>query len=287
MLNVGLIGKTANLESHALEIRKNQDVNIIGKASVGSSTQLTSFHYSIPEFNRVELLERADIILMDNSTSMPFKLMSEIVKKSKHIFCTEHPTLTIDECTELVKLSNESGSIVQVTNPYFYKPAIQWMNANIQGPVFIEYSNFEAKGGTSESLFTMLLMMLGITGISPKKIGAVTFPGFNNSKFSNVRFEFNDGSVISLNYGKLESLNDFKIRIYSDNRFVTFNFTQNTFICDNKTIDLEAYSHTNEFNYFVDSIHRRVKKSSCIEDYLIAMHAVHKVNRKLQQFSAM
>lgn len=287
MLNVGLIGKTAVLEPHAIEIRKNASVNIIGKSSVGSSTQLNSFHYSIPEFNRVELLERADIILMDNSTPMPFKLMSDIVKKSKHIFCTEHPALTIDECTELVKLSNESGSTVQVTNPYFYKPAIQWMNANIQTPAFMEYSNFESKGGASESMYTMLLMMLGFTGISPKKIGALTFPGYNSSKFSNVRLEFNDGSVISLNYGKLESLNDFKIRIYSDNRFVTFNFTKDTYVCDNKPIDLEAYSNEKEYNHFIDTIDKKVKKSSCIEDYLIAMHVVQKVNRKLQQFSAM
>ena len=286
MMNVGLIGKTTVLEPHALEIRKNTSVNIIGKSSVGSTAQLNSFHYSIPEFNRVELVERADIILMDNSTPMPFKLMRDIVKKSKHIFCTEHPVLTIDECTELVKLSNESGSVVQVTNPYFYKPAIQWMNANIQTPAFIEYSNFEAKGNTSESMYSMLLMMLGITGISPKKIGALTFPGYNNSKFSNVRLEFNDGSVISLSFGKLESLNDFKIRIYSDNRFVTFNFSQNTYICDNKSIDLEAYSHANEFNHFIETIGKKAKKSSCIEDYLIAMHAVQKINRKLMQFSA-
>lgn len=284
-MNVGLIGKTAVLEPHALEIRKNTSVNIIGKSSVGSSSQLNSFHYSIPEFNRVELVERADIILMDNSTPMPFKLMSDIVKKSKHIFCVEHPALTIEECTELVKLSNESGSIVQVTNPYFFKPAIQWMNSNIQIPAFIEYSNFEAKGGASESLYTMLLMMLGITGISPKKIGALTFPGYNNSKFSNVRLEFSDSSVISLSFGKLESLKDFKIRIYSDNRFVTFNFTQDTYLCDNKPIELEAYSHENEFNRFIDTIGKKTKKSSCIEDYLIAMHVVQKVNRKLQQFS--
>ena len=161
------------------------------------------------------------------------------------------------------------------------------MNANIQTPAFIEYSNFEAKGNTSESMYSMLLMMLGITGISPKKIGALTFPGYNNSKFSNVRLEFNDGSVISLSFGKLESLNDFKIRIYSDNRFVTFNFSQNSYICDNKSIELEAYSHANEFNQFIETIGKKAKKSSCIEDYLIAMHVVQKINRKLMQFSAL
>ena len=285
MINVGLIGNTAQLEPHALKIKENSHVNIIGKASVGRNTQLNSFHYSIPEFNKVELIERADVVLMDNSTPYPFKLMQEMIRKSKHIFCTEHPVLSIDECNELNKLSNESGSVIQVTNPYYFTPAIQWMNANIQTPAFIEYSNFE-EGTASESLYTMLLMLLGITGISPKKIGAVTFPGYNNSKFSNVRLEFNDGSVISLNFGKLESLNDFKIRIYADNQFATFNFTQKTFSCDNKPVDLKNYGKINEFRYFVETIEKKVEKTSSLEDYLIAMSLVQKINKKLAQFSS-
>lgn len=284
MINVGLIGNTAILEPHALHIKKSALVNIIGKASVGSNTQLNSFHYSIPEFNRVELIERADAVLMDNSTPYPFKLMQEIVRKSKHIFCTEHPQLTVDECIQLNKLSNESGSIIQVTNPYFFTPAIQWMNANVKPPAFIEYSNFE-EGTASESLFTMLLMLVGITGISPKKIGAVSFPGSNNSKFSNVRLDFNDGSVINLNYGKLESLNDFKIRIYGDNQFATFNFTQETFVCDNKPIDLAPYGTINEFLYFVETIEKKQPQTSSLEDYLIAMYLVQQINKKLAQFS--
>jgi hypothetical protein len=285
MIDVGLLGNTKNLEPHALRVKENVRVNIIGKASVGSSDKLNSFHYSIPEFNKVELIERADVILMDNATPNPYNLMQEIIRKSKHIFCIEHPNLSIDECTELNKLINESGSVVQVTNPYFFTPAIQWMNANIQTPAFIEYSNFEA-GTASESLYTMLLMMLGITGISPKKIGAVTFPGYNNSKFSNVRLEFSDGSVISLNFGKLESLNDFKIRIYADNQFATFNFTQNTFVCDNEPIDINVQKGTDEFVHFLDTVEQKAEKTSCLEDYLIAMHLVQKINKKLTLFSA-
>jgi len=285
MINVGLIGNTEILEPHALNIKKSASVNIIGKTSFGSNTQLNSFHYSIPEFNRVELIERADAFLLDNSTPYPFKLMQEIIRKSKHIFCIEHPQLSINECIELNKLSNESGSVIQVTNPYYFTPAIQWMNANIQTPAFIEYSNFE-EGTASESLYTMLLMLLGITGISPRKIGAVTFPGYNNSKFSNVRLEFSDGSVISLNFGKLESLNDFKIRIYADNQFVTFNFTQQTFICDNKPISLKDYENINEFRHFIESIEKKVRKTSSLEDYLIATTLVQKINKKLTQFSS-
>ncbi|WP_163323085.1 Gfo/Idh/MocA family oxidoreductase [Draconibacterium mangrovi] len=285
MLNVGLIGNTKILEPFVLEIKKNAQINIIGKASVGSSEELTGFHYSIPEFNRVELIERADLIIMDNSTPMPFKFMRDIVKKSKHIFCVEYPDLTIDECTELNKLINESRSVVQVTNPYYFSPAIQWANKNIKTPAFIDYSNFEYNVTERKSLYPMLLMLLNITGISPKKIGAVTFPGYNNSKFTNVRLEFGDASVVNLNFGKLESLKNFKVRIYSDNQFATFNFSKEKFLSDNEPIEFDNDCIVNELDIFIQAIEGKIKKISTLDDYLIAMHVAQKINKKIAQFS--
>lgn len=285
MLNVGLIGNTEILEPYVTNIKKNSEINVIGKSSIGKSAQLNSFHFSIPEFNRVELIERADVILMDNSTPMPFKFMLEIVKKSKHIFCAEYPDLTIEECSELNKLINESRSIVQISNPYYFSPAIQWMKDNISMPAFIDYSNFETELNKNQSLYPMLLMLLGSTGISPKKIGAVTFPGYNNSAFTNVRLEFGDASVVNLNFGSLESLKNFKVRIYSDNQFATLNFTKQKFLCDNKAIDLSRYEEVNELESFIDSILGKAKKTSTLEDYLIAMIVAHKIDKKIAQFS--
>ncbi len=285
MLNVGLIGNTEILEPYVTNIKKNSEINVIGKASIGRSAQLNSFHFSIPEFNRVELIERADVILMDNSMPMPFKFMRDIIVRSKHIFCIEYPDLTIEECTELNKLINESRSIVQVSNPYYFTPAIQWMNENITTPAFIDYSNFEKNITSNNPLYPMLLMLLGSTGISPKKIGAVTFPGYNNSTFTNVRLEFSDASVVNLNFGSLESLKNFKVRIYSDNQFATFNFTKDKFLCDNKPIELERFSEINELNSFVDSILGKTKKISTLDDYLIAMHVAQKITKKIAQFS--
>lgn len=285
MLNVGLIGNTEILEPYVTEIRKNRNINVIGKASVGSNAQLNSFHYSIPEFNRVELIERADAILMDNSTPLPFKFMRDIVKKSKHIFCVEYPELNVDECSELIKLVNESRSVVQVSNPYFFTPAIQWLNANIKMPAFIDYSNFAKNKESRNSLYPMLLMLLGSTGISPKKIGAISFPGHNNSEFTNVRLEYGNASVVNLNFGQLESLKHFKVRIYSNSQFATFNFTKGKFLCDNKPIDLDSYSQVNELTTFLDSVDGKVKNVSTLEDYLIAMHVANKIQNKITQSS--
>ncbi len=288
MLNIGLIGNTEILEPFARRLMENKNVNIIGKASVGTSQQLNSFHYSIPEFNKVELVERADVLILDNTLLMPYKILSEVVKKSKHVFAAGYLNLTIDECAQLVKLANESGSVIQVSNPVFFTPAVQWLNKNISSPVFIEISDFTNTNAGDNLLYHILLTLIEITGISPKKVGAVTFnSNLNNSDFTNLRLEFGDASVVNINYGSLEWLEEFKLRIYAKNQFVTMNFTRNTSVCNNKPIDLTEFEPINEIDYFVNTIQKVIQKKSCLEDYLIAMSLVQKINKKIAQFFAL
>jgi len=287
MLNVGLIGNTEILEPFVKRLRENKNINVIGKASVGTSSQMNSFHFSIPEFNRVEVIERADVLIIDNSSSMPAKILTEIVKKSKHVFIAGYLNLTIDECTQIVKLANESGSVVQVSNPYFFSPQIKWLNNNISSPVYLDIQDFTNANNQENLLYPIILMLLDLTGISPKKVGAVTFNSNpNKSDFTNVRLEFGDASVVNISYGSLEPLEEFKIKVYSKNQFVNINFTRNTSICNNNPIDLSAFENANEFDYFIDTIQNKIKKKSCLEDYLIAMSLVSKINKKITQFFA-
>jgi len=287
MLNVGLIGNTEILEPFVKRLRENKNINVIGKASVGTSSQMNSFHFSIPEFNRVEVIERADVLIIDNSSLMPAKILTEIVKKSKHVFIAGYLNLTIDECTQIVKLANESGSVVQVNNPYFFSPQIKWLNNNISSPVYLDIQDFTDANNQENLLYPIILMLLDLTGISPKKVGAVTFNSNpNKSDFTNVRLEFGDASVVNISYGSLEPLEEFKIRVYSKNQFVNINFTRNTSICNNIPIDLSAFENANEFDYFIDTIQNKIKKKSCLEDYLIAMSLVSKINKKITQFFA-
>jgi hypothetical protein len=287
MLNVGLIGNTEILEPFVKRLRANKNINVIGKASVGSSSKLDSFHFTIPEFNRIELIERADVVIIDNSSLMPFKVLSEIIKKSKHAFTAGYIDLTIDECAQIVKLANESGSIIQVSNPYYFTPQMQWLNNNISSPVFLDILDFTKSRENENLLFPIILSLIDITGISPKKVGAVTFNSNpNHSEFSNVRLEFGDASVVNISYGSLETLNEFKMRVFSRNQFLSLNFSKNTFISNDVPIDLTEFKNVNEFDYFINTIQGEVKKKSCFEDYLIAMQLARKINKKITQFFA-
>ena len=288
MLNIGLIGNTEILEPYVKRIQKNRKINVIGKSSVGTNTQLNSFHFSIPEFNRIELIERADVILIDNSSLLPYCLLRDIVKKSKHIFTIEYLNLSIDECSQLVKLANEAGSVVQVSNPFYFMSVIQWMNKNIASPTFLDISYFPSKShNDNNSLLPLLLMLLEITGISPKKIGAVSFESNQKeSIFYNVRLEFGDASVVNLNYGNLETLNEFKIKAYSLEQFVSIDLVNKSYFNNNKPIDLTTYFSKNEFDIFVETIINKTQVTSSIEDYLFALQTIQKIDKKITQFSS-
>lgn len=284
MLNVGIIGNTEVLEPFVKKLRENKNINVIGKSSVGTSTHLDSFHFSIPEYNKVELIERADVLIIDNASLMPFKLLSDIVRKSKHVFTAGYLNLTIDECSQIVKLANESGSVIQVSNPYYFSPAIQWLGNNISSPVFLDITDF-TDNNQQNLLYPITLMLLDITGISPKKVGAVTFNSSpNKSDFTNVRLEFGDASVVNISYGSLESLEEYKIRIYSKNNFISLNFTRGNFVCNNQPIDLSNFENINETDYFINTILNKARRKSTLEDYLIAMYLSQKINKKIAQF---
>ncbi len=286
MQNIGLIGENITLGGFGERIKNVQGANIIGTSSAWDDARLNNPHSSIPEMSRGELIEKADIIVMDNSSPLPFKMLCDAVKKSKHIFTAEYPALSIDECSQLNSLANESGSVIQVTNPYYFTPAIQWLNNHIASPTFLDISYLIGEKITDSTLISLLLMLAGTTGLSPKKIGAVAFrTKETESKFNNIRLEFGDASVVNINYGNLPPLNEFKIKSYSPGQFVTLNFTTENFQCHNKPIDLSEYSFVDEFDTFLRSIQEKTKQTSNIEDYLIVLHAVQKINKKISQFS--
>ncbi|NQU53877.1 MAG: hypothetical protein HQ522_15215 [Bacteroidetes bacterium] len=284
MLNIGIIGITEVLEPHVKRIQKNKNVNVIGKASVGTSTQINSFHFSIPEFNRVELVERADVLLVDNSSRLPYDMLCDIIKRGKHIFTTEYLDLTIDECSQLAKLANESRSVVQVSNPFCFTPAIQWLSNNFKAPLLLDISKFSNYEDQRKTLYSMLLMLIGITGISPKKIGVTAFESVEKkTTFSNVRLEFGNASVVNLNFGSQISQDKFKIKGYSKNKFVVFNLNKETYSFNNETLDLSGYSVENEFDSFVDAIQNNSHKNSRLEDYLAATILFKLINKKIVQ----
>ena len=287
MLNIGIIGITEVLEPHVKRIQKNKNINVIGKASIGTNTQLNSFHFSIPEFNRVELIERADILLVDDSSLLPYDLLCDIVKKGKHIFMTEYLNLSFDECKELLKLTNESRSVVQVSNPYYYLPGVQWLNKNFRSPFFLDVWKFSSEKSFNETILPLLLMLTDLVGLNPKKLNAISFRSNENKhEFTNVRLDYGNASTVNLNFGNQIAFNKFSINGFSNDQYVSMDFNKDIFLLDNHRIDLSKFLFLNEFDSYIHTITTQNNENGNLEDYLLSKLLALDINKKVSKLFA-
>ena len=285
MLNIGLIGDIKLLEPYTKKIHDHSNIHISGKSSVGTNTNTGSFRFSIPEFNRVELIERSDALMINRFSLLPFHLLCNIVKKSKHIFATEYPAISIEECRELAKLATEAQTVVQVNNPLYFLPAIQWLNTNLKKPAYIDISYFKTNFEEADPLLTLLFMLKDITGTEPKKINAISFrKTANEFEFNNTRLEFGDASTVNINFGKSHT-EEFKIRAWAAGQVVSFNMKTKNYSFNSAVPDLAPFKGLNEFDKFVDSSANKSQNLSSINDYLSVLQTLERIRAKLTQVS--
>ena len=285
MLNFGIIGDIKSLDKYIGLIQKNPDAQIIGKSSVGTRTKDDSTQFTIPEFNRIELIDRSDALIINNFSLFPFSTLCDMVKKSKHVFATEYPDLSIGECTQLVKLTHEAKTIFQFINPFYHQPQVQWLSDNLKFPSLTNISYFSDEI-SKNTLLQLLLMLKATTGLKPKKLNAVSFIGEKeNQVFNNLHFQFGDASVTNLSFGQTELKNEFSIKTYANKQFVALDLNSQNNKVNNQKINLKSYSEANEFNIFMEKVNGKNHTITQMEDYLDVLETSEKINNKLSQFS--
>lgn len=241
---------------------------------------------SIPEFNRIELIERSDVLLINQFSLLPFHMIREMVKKAKHIFAAEFPHFSPEEFEQLAKLAHEAGTIVQFTNPYYYLPAVQWLEKNLHQPSFITVSCFKNSPGERDPLIPLLLMLDEITVTDLKKSNALSFNAHpEGSVFNNLRLEFGDATVASLNFGIQAKPDEFRIEAISTGQVISLDFSGNRFTSNDHPIDLSPHEGINEFDVFLENIKTQKNPATSIEKYLSVLRDVQKIEDKLAQFS--
>ncbi|SHF66942.1 Predicted dehydrogenase [Mariniphaga anaerophila] len=286
MLNLGLIGDIQLLDAFIQKAQKHREVHITGKSSVGTPSKPGHTRYSVPEFNRIELIERSDVLLINRFSLLPFDLLCDMVKKSKHFFATSYPELTSNECNQIAKLAEEAQTIIQVTNPFYYTPAIQWLNANVKQPSLIEVSHFSDEQPADDILVGLILMLKNSAGTTPKKINAVSFRSAPaDSEINSIQMEFGNGTRVNICYGKMSTESEFRIKTFANNQFTDFDFIRNQYFCNNIPLDLSELEEKEETNDFLNSIILKKQNTTNIEDYSAVIQTVQRIKSKLDHFS--
>ena len=287
MLNIGLIGDIKLLEPYTHRARQHQEVHIMGKSSVGTQPSPSSFKLQAPEFNRIELIERSDVLFINKFSLLPFPLICDIVKKSKHIFATSYPDFTPEQINQIIKLADEARCIVHIINPLTYLPGCKWMIDNIRKPASIDIVRSNTEEITRNTLIQILLVLKNFTGLISKKTNASTYISTPmNSEYQYVHLEYNDGSIANFHLIKTNDEPCFKVKIYMQDLFVDLDLQNNNLKVNGRLINVPEITIEDEVDDFINTIMLNRKPTTGLNNYLDANQIYDIINKKNHRFTS-
>ncbi|MFV0376502.1 MAG: hypothetical protein ACK5JD_04280 [Mangrovibacterium sp.] len=125
-----------------------------------------------------------------------FDLFRTAIRNRNHLFCNSLPDFSQDELKQLLKLSHEAGSIVQILAPVlFYKNNLKLMES-LQTPFLADFKLALTQEPHLEQRLTELLMLLVLADKSElRKIDLMAIPANETYKMIEIRLAFVSGSV--------------------------------------------------------------------------------------------
>ncbi len=279
MLNIGLIGKSDSLELQIKELNTYDGIAIQGKSSVGTKDLDSDYSYTIPEYNRVELLERSDALILDDHTLLPYELIKDAIKRNKHIFFADYPEYSNLQFEELVKLIDESGTIVQVKNPYMYNPAVNWIRKKLSTPFYMDIDlKLDFNNKNEIPLIELIIMLLKVSTLELKKVKPLYFKNeVKEYRYNNIRFEFDNSSVVNLKILKWDKDRKFTIHTITNNEIINANILKPSVDSTTGYSSLKGLKFSNEFESFFSAIKRQSFPKTGMRDYFEAKKATDEI----------
>lgn len=282
MLNIGLIGKAASIETLIEALKKYPDIIIQGKSSVGMKNQPSEYSFSVHEYNRVELIERSDAIFLEDSSLIPFTLIKDSIKRRKNIFFTGYPNFDEHQSRELIKLVDEAGTIVQVRNPLFFHPHIQYMVKHISHPFYLNIDIVEPAEERGVQIYwdiTLLLIKLGQD--LPKKVKTLGIgPMETGYNFRNIRIEYPDSSILELCISTGLS-KKFEMKAVAGNSIFETDLISGQMKDKSGPVNVSSPDMIKEYESFFKSIIKRQIPATGLPEYLSALKTVSEISGKV------
>jgi hypothetical protein len=244
MIKVGLIGNLGAIASQIEQFKKVRDIQLIGKSSIGMMDEPKGKYLSIPEYNRKDLIEAADFLIVDKSQLLLPDLMKHAVKNNKHLYITDYPNITPDYCAELIKLAEEARTMVRIGNIPGTEPLTNWIFQNWQEPAHISlFETMPALPDKVSYLSRNIFLAYSLFKSFPQKIRT---SGIHHSGsdffFINLRLDYATSSVFNLEL-LIQPNGGRHIRVTMPGKFVSADFATHRALLNQQEITLPVVHH--------------------------------------------
>jgi hypothetical protein len=211
----------------------------------------------IPVISEKALLNDCDIIIIGHSFTDITDLLKEVIKRSVPIMFLNPAVLNSGLISDLIKLQEESQTVVYVNKAGKSKSLLKECRQLITHPSLFELRYFQVKPGNvsaneynSDVLFRILDALLFLCPLNYQKIQAFRQPqNISGTCLMSARIEFDNGSVANIISTDLSDGEYFTIDIHQQCRLLKVDLLKNQVQIFNKTArGIEINSKAAEFS---------------------------------------
>jgi hypothetical protein len=171
-----------------------------------------------------------DLLIVIDPNYCTSDYLSFAIRNGCHLFLSDKLILTTEERKQLIHLSSEGGTYIQIQNDFLFHPFQEKIRSQTNRTCFIEamQSAPAMPDRLNELLLNNLLMILRAAGSPIHKLNV--FCGTVPSKqpdVLNVHINFKNGSVASLTLKFIEQQEAHILSIHARGQVTTFDFLKN------------------------------------------------------------
>ena len=234
MLKIGVLGAGHLGKIHLNCIKQIEKYELVGfyDPAVETAKQV-EVEMKLKCFDSIDaLIDAVDVVDIVTPTIRHFECASKALQKRKHVFIEKPIVATPDEANALKKLADEAGVKVQVGHVERFNPAFVAAEPFINEPLFIEAHRlalFNPRGTDVPVVLDLMVHDLDILlTIVKSPVAHISASGVSivspTPDITNVRIEFENGTVANLTASRLSMKYMRKTRIFQKGAYITVDF---------------------------------------------------------------
>lgn len=231
ILGVGHLGRL-----HVQNYKSIADAEIIGVYDINfERCQEVAREFQVEAFENLDrLLDRIEAASIVVSTTHHFEVGKACLNKGIHCLVEKPITSTLGEADELIRLSNEKRTILQVGHIERFNPAIVALGDFELKPMFIEshrLASFNPRGTDVAVVLDLMIhdidIILHLVKNPVQKIDASGVAVITDEvDIANARIGFENGCVANITASRISQKKMRKMRLFQRNAYIGVDFLQ-------------------------------------------------------------
>ncbi len=233
-IKIGVIGVGYLGRIHAAKYEAMADVELVGvaDASMEAAREVAAEYHTTPFENYPDLLEKVQAVSVVVPTPLHYEVTRACFDKGVDVMLEKPMTRTLEEADELVRISEESGLILQVGHLERFNPAVVAMEDYLTCPVFIEsrrVHRFNPRGTDVDVVLDLMIhdidIILSVALHPLKEIRTIgTSVVTEHTDVANTQLTFADGCTANVTVSRVDLENTRSLRIFQPGSSITVDY---------------------------------------------------------------